>query len=226
MTNRIAIFLCLFMLVTGKAAVARNAPPGADSLRKVLFKTDDLQEKLRIYIHLVNIYNKVQSDTADLYISLAYSLSKQVDDPSLQGKVYYAMGNRFVIQNKLDLALADYQVASRLFERAADTLNFTRIHLLIGNILSTRGDVGAAMGHFMEGLALAEKNHYYSLLPHLTNNIGEMYQQSDNRKKAMDYYARAIELFSRIGDSVNLGNVLNNIGTNYHNLGDNEMARH
>jgi tetratricopeptide (TPR) repeat protein len=214
-----------FSLLICRLSVALEQSHAADSLRKVLFGTDDIKEKCQIYLKLSDIYENEQPDSALGYLGSASTLARQIDDPQLLGEVYYSIGNIAVIRNQLDLALTDYKVAAILFKRAADTLLYTRMLMLQGNIMGVRDDAGAAMTFYIEAIGLAEKNKYNTLLPHLYNNTGAIYQQSDERKKALFYFTKAVTFFTQNHDSSNLGNALLNIGSLYIELGNIEMAR-
>ena len=172
------------------------------------------------------MYENEQPDSAIRYLGPARALARQLDDPSLTGEVYYSLGNVAVIQNQLDLAQADFKVAAFFFKQAGDNKGFARMLMLQGNILGVRDNAGGAMTFFMEAIELAEKYNYNKILSHLYNNMGEIYQQSYDRKKAMDYYIKALRVFIANGDSANMGTALNNIGMAYFYIGNFEMARH
>jgi tetratricopeptide (TPR) repeat protein len=226
MSFKIFLFCFLCCLFSNGATQAMDHSLMADSLKNVLFHTDDPKEKIRIYLQLADVFKSEKSDTAILYLGSARTLAKQVDDPALLGEVYYAMGNFSVIRNNLDLAFADYKVAANLFHQAGDTLKYARMVMLQGNIMGVRDNSTSALACYMEASTLAEKYKYNAILSHLYNNMGEIYMQSDDRKKAMEYYTKALELFIRNGDSASKGIALLTIGMVYYYLGNNEMAKY
>jgi tetratricopeptide (TPR) repeat protein len=217
----ICLIINLLLFLFSTAGKAGNI---TDSLKKNLFRTDNPKEKGSLYLELAKIYESDQPDSAMLYLGSARTLAIQSDDPKLLGEIYYSLGNISVIRNNLDLAMSQYNVAARFYQRAGDTSGYTRMLLLRGNILIVHDDIGSAMNCYLEATGLAEKYHYNKLLAHLYNNTGEIYQESNDRKKAMEYFTKAYNLFIRNGDSANLGNALNNIGLVYYYLGNNELA--
>jgi tetratricopeptide (TPR) repeat protein len=225
MSFKVSLFFLLFSLLTCRLTKAMEQSHAADSLRMVLFRTDDVKEKCLLYLQLSKIYEDEQPDSALGYLGSAATLAKQLDDPALLGEVYYSIGNIAVIRNQLDLALTDYKAAAILFKRAADTSKYTRMLMLQGNIMGVRDDAGAAMSFYIEAIGLAEKTKYNALLPHLYNNTGAIYQQSDDRKKALFYFTKALTYFTQNHDTANLGNALLNIGSLYIDLGNIEMAK-
>jgi tetratricopeptide (TPR) repeat protein len=204
---------------------AMGSKSGLDSLRGILYRTDDPKEKMRLYLEIAKNFESDQQDSALRYLGSARTLSMQIDDPQLIGELYYSLGNISVIRNKLDLALSQYNVATRFFQRAGDTLDYSRMLLLKGNIMTVHDDFGTAMTYYMEAIGLCETYHYNRILSHLYNNMGEIYQESNDRKKAQEYFTKALKLFISNGDSANLGNALNNIGMVYYYLGNYEMAQ-
>jgi tetratricopeptide (TPR) repeat protein len=221
------LFVCLLFGVSfGVPLNAASPGHAADSLRKVLFRTDDTKEQVRLYLELSRSFENDLPDSSLHYLATARMLAMQVEDPGLIGNVYYDLGNVAVIRNQLDLAFSYYKVAAMFFKRADDNLGYARMLMLQGNINGVRDDAGAAMTFFMEAIDIAEKYKYNNILSHLYNNMGDIYQQSNDLKKAMEYYTQALRVFIANKDSANMGNALLNIGMVYYNLGNAEMARH
>jgi tetratricopeptide (TPR) repeat protein len=225
MYKKAILLFLLFGFCSIRSVDAKDPNHIADSLRKVLFRTDDLKEKIRLYLQLSMSFENDRFDTALFYLNSARTLARQIDDPSLIGEVYYSMGNIAVIRNQLDLAMADYKVAAIFFKRADDTLRYTRMLMLQGNIMGVRDDAGNAITYFLDAINLAEKYHYNQLLSHLYNNMGAIYQQFDDGKKALTYFTNALKLFSQNGDSVGVGTTLQNISMIYKDFGNMEMAK-
>jgi tetratricopeptide (TPR) repeat protein len=196
-----------------------------DSLRKVLYGTDDPAEKIRVYLKISLLFENVNPDSAMAYLNPARNLAKQVENPKLTGEIYYSMGNVAVVRNQLDLAFSDFRVAAIHFKKSGDTLGYARMLMLQGNIFGVHDDEGAAMTCYMEAISLSEKYHYNAILSHLYNNMGAIYMQSSDQKKALEYFTKALGVFIRNNDSANLGTALLNIGVVYKGMGDIASAR-
>jgi tetratricopeptide (TPR) repeat protein len=217
----ISLFLCLLSQISlGNSSL----PARADSLRRILYRTDDPKEKIRLYLQLSLLFENEQPDSSIVYLDPARTLAKQIEDPKLTAEVYYSLGNVAVMRNQLDLAFNNFKVAAILFRKAGDTLGYARMLMLQGNITAVREDAATAMGYFMESIDLAEKYGYNNILSHLYNNVGTIYMQSNDRKKALTYFTLALKTFIKNGDSANLGTALLNIGSAYREMGNSAMA--
>ncbi|MEI8005166.1 MAG: tetratricopeptide repeat protein [Bacteroidota bacterium] len=196
-----------------------------DSIHKALFKTDDVSLKVDLYLALSREYQSVNTDSAEYCLQQALNLAKNLKLFLPLGKVYHSMGNFAVIQNRLVNALHDYRLASQFFRRAGQQQQqVAKIYLLLGNIFYMQDNIPEAMNNYLEGINLGEELQLKRLLGHLYNNMGIIYQESDDKETCLDYLLKSQKNFSEVGDSVEIGNPILNIGIVYCDLGNYEMA--
>ena len=203
----------------------RAAESPADSLKKLLFRTDDPKAKIKLYIDLAALLEQSHPDSSLILLKSAITLSRQMGDHSLLGEAYYGMGNIAVVRNQLDLAMNDYQLAYIYFKQKDEAKGMVRMDLLMGNIKLVRDDVPAAIVYYDQAIDLGEQDSLNTLLCHLYNNMGEIYLISENYGKALDYYNKAIRLFHRFGDSLDMAAPLQNTGKIYSIMKNYEMAK-
>ncbi len=195
-----------------------------DSIHKALFKTDDVSLKVDLYLALSREYQSVNTDSAEYCLQQALNLAKSLKLFLHLGKVYHSMGNFAVTQNRLVNALHDYRLASQFFRRAGKQQQVAKICLLLGNIFYMQDNIPEAMNNYLEGIRMGEELILKRLLGHLYNNMGIIYQASDDKETCLNYLLKSQKNFSEVGDSVEIGNPILNIGIAYYDLGNYEMA--
>ncbi len=96
---------------------------------------------------------------------------------------------------------------------------------MLGSICLVRDNIAEAMGYYMEVIDLSEELKLYTILPHVLNNVGNIYSNSEDFITALGYYSRALKLFHEIKDTINTAYPLNNLAETYYYLGNLDQAR-
>ncbi len=192
----------------------------SDSLQKLLFKSDETEEKIRLYLALARAYQYDHRDSTDYCIKAALNLARTLNADKFLGDVYSAQGNLAVIDNKLDEASKLYNLAAKHYIEVNEIEKYAKMYQLIGNILTVTDNLPDAMTHYMVAQELAEKGHYVSILPHIYNNMGLIYKESEDYRNALTCFNKSYKVFLEIKDIPNSGNPLMNIGLVYFMLGD------
>lgn len=99
------------------------------------------------------------------------------------------LGNAYVLQNHLDLALKEFRIASELEPRSPVPWNN------IGTAHRQSGDLRAARNAFNKALALDDR---YALAWY---NLGTIHDQQGDYDKAIEFYLKAMALKPELADS-------------------------
>lgn len=123
---------------------------------------------------------------------------------------------------KRGLAAIDSMKANLNAHRISDT-NQVRIIYRISD--AYKGiDTDSAMHYAKRGLTVAKENKWPKGIAALYDNLGSLYSNNGNYKKAIQYYAAALKINRKIGNKRNeAGNIIN-IGSVYQRQGDDALA--
>ena len=198
--------------------------PKVDSLRKELFKTDDITRKIRVYLAISKVFEEANPDSVDLFWKEALVLARGLKIEKPLADVYAQAAFFALKKNQLDQAFLNSTLAAKYYGNSGDQVQYARMKSMIGSICLVRANIAEAMVYYMEVIDLSEKYPLDKILPHVLNNVGNIYMDSDDFNDALGYYIRALQLFRKIGDTANTLYPLLNLGECYYYLGNFEMA--
>ncbi len=198
--------------------------PKVDSLRKELFKTDDITRKIRVYLAISKVFEEANPDSVDLFWKEALVLARGLKNEKPLADVYAQSGFFALKKNLLDQAFLNFTLAAKYYSNAGNQVQYARIRSMMGSICLVNDRIADAMGYYMEVIDLSEKNPLDKILPHVYNNVGNIYMDSDDFSNALVYFIKALQSFRKIGDTANTVYPLLNLGECYYYLGNLEMA--
>jgi tetratricopeptide (TPR) repeat protein len=199
--------------------------PKVDSLTRELFKTDEISKKIFIYLSISKVLEDVCPDSAVTYWKEAQNLAIRLKTEKPLAEVYSQAAFLSLKQNQLDQAFLHFTLAARYFGNAGDQAQYVKMKSMMGSICLVRDNTAAAMTYYMEVIDLSEKLQLYKILPHVLNNMGNIYMGSDDFTNALGYFTRALQLFRKIGDSANTAYPLLNLGECYYYLGNLDLSK-
>lgn len=127
----------------------------------------------------------------------------------------------------------DFKMARSAFERASalisddtDPNDQMRIFNGLGLIFDLQSDFSNALERYIQGLTVAEKFDNTKWKSFFYNNIAVIYNRTGNYRKGLDYYQRALPLFTLLNDSNSYANALINLGLVYKGLKMPDSARY
>ena len=196
----------------------------ADSLHKALFRTDDIAKKVTIYLAIAKICEEDCPDSVTFYWKEAQNLAQRIKTEKPLADVYAQGGFYALKQNQLDQAFLDFTLAARYYSNIGDKTLYVRMKSMLGSICLVRDNVSDAMIYYIEVIDLSERMHLYTILPHVLNNVGNIYMDSEDFDNALGHYTRALQLFRKIRDTVNTVYPLMNLGECYYYIGNLDLA--
>ena len=132
-------------------------------------------------------------------------------------EAYRMMGLGEAYSRNSAMAIADYLNALSYFKRANNLDGQAMVYNNIGN-LYLEIDYDESLTYLQKGLGIAQKLGSTKQIAKAYLNIGNVYQRKKNFTMALDYYKRSGELCTKLKDSVNSINILQNVGVMHYKL--------
>jgi tetratricopeptide (TPR) repeat protein/DNA-binding CsgD family transcriptional regulator len=163
-------------------------------------------------------------DSSMYYALEALNLSKEINYVLGVAESTGQIGDVYVIQNQLPLALSYYQEAEKYFLSEKNYYEYCQILMVIGNIYATQNKVKDAIKVYQKAISLAERKIYLGLLGHLYNNSGTVYKYIDDIDLAQKFFLKAINSFDEVGLINEKANALINYSEIEWQKGNEEIA--
>ncbi len=111
-----------------------------------------------------------------------------------------------------------------LAESMGDLNKICMVRYNIGTNLEHRRRFDEAFVHYKESFAVATRLGAIRICLGALNGMGNILRHKEENDKAIEYYKESLGFALQLGDKSSLGIILNNIGTSFLMLGDNENA--
>ncbi len=214
----------LFLIILFAQTILTAQTSIEDSLVNLLKTTKEEKTQALLYTQLAKFNEHAKSDTAIYYAQKGYELSKQIDYNLGIAENTAALGDIFVIKDKLEEAKANYLIAAELFLDEDRLFDYTQISMLLGNINLAQNNYIEALVLYQECLDNSKENNFSQLTPHLYNNLGELYLEIEDYDDAQNYFDIAYEIFTDQNDEYNAAHSLSNICKIQNIFGDDDQA--
>ncbi|RWY53635.1 tetratricopeptide repeat protein [Mucilaginibacter gilvus] len=153
----------------------------------------------------------------------ALALARELNYNRGIGEAYRVMGIGNYYLNQAGKAIDSYLKALDVFKSINDLRSQAKVLNNIGNLyLDNNKD--KALEYLNSALGIAQNLNDNDLKAALYMNIGNVYYRNKSYSQALTYYDKSNVMFSSLGDSINLVQVLQNRGVIYYNLHNFDMA--
>ncbi|MDP3556124.1 MAG: tetratricopeptide repeat protein [Bacteroidota bacterium] len=177
-----------------------------DSLTSVLRKEKEVDKKIDLY----SIICENSEGTQLLRIAKEYyAFSKTNRSEKGVAQACDNLGYYYQI-NKPDSAIYFYKQALSFYEKQKDPFRISTFHNQLGVCYFTKGDLNAALDHFLKCTEYTDKKKGFVL-----NNIAQIYVKLGQLEKAMATYSQSINYFNLEGDTTMAAAINQNIGMMY-----------
>ena len=212
------IVFFLFVFAIGNAQVKQ------DSLKQVLKTESNPSKKALIYSQLAKAYESVDIDSAFYYAETGLELSRSVSAKQATAENLAALADFHVIRNDLDSARDFYLESLDYFDPEEQLFDRAQIIMIVGNIELAQTRYIEALEYYQTSLDLAEDNNFQELIPHLYNNLGNLYLSIEDYEDATESLEMAYGLFSDLDDQYNAALVRSNLALIDSNTGELDQA--
>lgn len=201
-----------------------------DSLALLLAKADTDTAKIAILQQIASSYDEYGMEVSLEYAQELVSLIDKQPQNRSTATNYANAAIIFLNCNVYDKSLELLLKALKIFEQAEDLRAITVLKNTMGGVYLRLGRMEQALVYFKEGLANAQQlisqgdTTYKSLLYVFYNNIGLIYNESEDKNVlAGSYFEKALELIEP-DDYNNLAQCYNNMANYYSRQNQDERA--
>ncbi|MFT4849943.1 MAG: tetratricopeptide (TPR) repeat protein [Parvicella sp.] len=195
-----------------------------DSLFGVLNAVKDLDQKSLVFSEIAKFYGSSNADSAIYYANKGYRLAKQRNYDLGIAENVATLGDSYIAKDQLEEAKLYYTESLEYFDLETNLFDHTQISMIIGNINLAQNKYIEALELYQSCLDISKENNFKPLLPHLYNNLGNLYLQIEDYEDAQNNYLEAQSLFKEMGDAYTAAIVLSNISNIKNILGNSEDA--
>ena len=187
-------FVYLFFLFFYTTLAAQT-----DSLEQKIVKVSK-EEKIDIYIQLVNKYGKIKVDKAIDYAEQGLELVK-TENSKNTGFFYLKLGYFYNDKSEHVKALFYYKKALEVAEALKYELGIGKCYQNIGVTYVKMGNFDKALDYDLKALKIYEKNNEENLIVGIVGNIGSLYScRLKDDENGLLYYNRALEMSKKTGN--------------------------
>ena len=133
-------------------------------------------------------------------------------------RAYGSIGIVFSEQSNYTKALQYHLKAVKIYEENNDLARCARVYNNIGIVYKAQGEDFKALNYYIKCLKIQEKIKDETV-GITTTNIGNIYLHQKNYTKALEYYTKAKQLFQKYPNQIGLGELYNNLGLYYKQIG-------
>jgi len=180
------------------------------------------KEQSEVYedIGMVFFYKNDFSQTLENF-NISLSFAKEINNDSIIARRYSDIGVAYDYLGAYDKATENYYKALLIFEKRNDLLAVGRIYNNLGIINQNRGETKSALEFYKKALKIKIETNSDSVLIAVSwVNIGSLYEELKEYKKALNLYYKSIDVFQKKSIKKNIALVYGNIASVKFSLGE------
>lgn len=195
-----------------------------DSIYGLIQHSKSNTEKALLYFNLSKIYKTTQIDSAIFFAKKGYEIAKKDNNQKIAAENAAILGDYFIEKNQFNEAKLYYTIYTEYLKKNENILDYCRTKMIIANIELVQNNYTKALKIYYECLDIAKSNDLIIVIPHLYNNLGNLYFEIEDYKDAKEYFNTAYNEFIEQEDEYNAAIALSNISNIHNKLGENEEA--
>lgn len=213
-TILIAIFFPITMVLGNPAADLLNA----------IEQEKNIDSLSLLYNQLARNYIDINIDSSLYYAKQGLHIAESNDFLLGIAENAAALADSYVVSDSLEQAKRYYLFSIDYFKRLGDGFDLAEIYLVLGNIFLSQNNYAEALSAYQESKKICERNDYSRILCHLYNNIGIIYLDLGENKKAIKNFNRAYDLFKELNFQIPMAKALLNIALTFED-GENDSLK-
>lgn len=199
-----------------------------ESKKEAIFKNLEISnsniEKARLYFDLAQQFNSVEIDSAIYFAKKSYDISKQIGNQEFKLKSAAILGDYYIEKNQFSQAKFYYTIYTESSDREKNIADYCKTKMIIANIEMLQNNYTSALKTYYECLDIAKQHKLTAIIPHLYNNLGNLYFDIEDYKDAQTYFNTAHQKFLENKDQYNAAIALTNISNIHNKFGENQKA--
>lgn len=192
-------------------------------LKKLEFSKLDT-EKAPLYFDLAKGYKATDLDSAIYFTKKSYALAKNSNLQEYTLKAAAALGDFYIEKNEFSQAKFYYTIYTEGIDKEKFISDYCETKMIIANIEMLQNNYTKALKGYYECLDIAKLHNLTAVIPHLYNNLGNLYFDIEDYKDAREYFNTAHKKFIENKDEYNAAIVLTNISNIHNKYGENDEA--
>lgn len=193
-----------------------------DSLIGILKTTQSEKVKIKIEMHLADLYSKDDLTKAIGFLTKAMDRATEIQDDSLKAYINFNLGNYFFKHGSFDKAIEYYKSYYDYYSKEKDDYHLLYVLPNLGAVASMMNDHKKSLKYFNEAEILYNRYRskigeirYHEGIIVIKNNIGNCYHNQGNENKAIAIYKQALAIAEQENDLNGIGNLCRNLGNIY-----------
>ena len=154
----------------------------------------------------------------------ALSISKEVGNKDLEGKVHMNLGSAYHSLGDFKTAIKFYQQALNISKEVGNKDLEGKVHMNLGGAYHSLGDFKTAIKFHQQALSISKEVGNKDLEGRVYMNLGNAYHSLGDFKAAIKFHQQALSISKEVGNKDLEGRVYMNLGNAYHSLGDFKAA--
>jgi len=167
---------------------------------------------------------QLQQEEVDSVFELVDAIIEQEKDAKVLGVAYFYRGEAAALQNNFQIASASFLNALDFFESANYPKGLAVAYCKLGDLYFFHQDFTIADSLYNESISRSEKLALNDVLYDLYLNKSMVFTDFQNGDSSMFFAKKALAKANLLGDQEKAKNVLNQIATTYHSIGELDSA--
>lgn len=174
--------------------------------------------ELSILFGQANDLSHTDIDSSTEIFQTVYELAIGLDSMQRAGLAQYSIGINLMDKGDFDTAMSHFDLAEEIFRDLDDFHGLTLINVTRGNIFNFRGEIQEAIQFYHTALDFASLDQDTFSQARILNNLGAAYNSSGRLQQSLNTLLQAEPLAFAIDNPIILGDLNNNLASNYEAL--------
>lgn len=216
--TRTLIFL---LVLTGQAFTLRSQP-SLDSLKQLLYETNDNEQRVHLLIEISSHIYDTDVTEGFKYASEAYEHAKAMKFEAGQKRSLILMGFRFTVSGEFQKALDHYRRAAAVDDKQDDLLAYSNI--MIGNVYRTLARFDSAHYYYAKGIGILDKYPSPIFRAFAYKSLARLYVIQWKNNEAEFYFKKAQKIYQDEHNKRGISETWFFLSDVYKNLTDYKLA--
>jgi PAS domain S-box-containing protein len=182
------------------------------------------ENQIQNYIDIVEFYQKNNFEKSIEYCNAAIEYCKQKNKPQKEIEFKLEKGKSLIFSGKYNETSTLILEIEQGLNKVDDDLLWGKYYLLKNLAFINLGEFAKAMDNGLKALVYFKKTNHVLGLAKTYNNIGSIYDVTNNSQKALENYLKSKDYAISINNKELVASLDNNIGIIYNKLNDNDRA--
>lgn len=158
------------------------------------------------------------SDSAMLLATDALNQAIAIDNKAAMANAYNSIGWIFMHKGRLDSSIINLQLAWQFYSSISDPLNVAKVDINLAEVYTRQNQISNAIQHLMQADSLCAAINNIPLQTDVKRQLGIVYRESGDSKRAAGYFIEAMDGFVKQGDYIRYVHTAVSLSILYRNM--------